>query len=362
MARVYKVEKNNSTFTRNFLYNTCSENALESIDQYTDSALRGYYNGTHNISRIASFLIRSYDKKKFYKYVDMKEKSDEAMKILFEEFSHLKIDEYNYKKCLSDEYQRILNEAAGIHTEKKTNNQHEHADEIQKFKQSLLIQSKCKCPKCGKRLFTTKNANFKIIAKVIKIDPKKNNKSANLIALCPQCAAEYEMDPSEEEINQLKQWKRELIDDDQIDKTISNMDIEKGIRDLLIKIGNSDIAEENGKPPLNFDPVQVKQKIDSKENFLCNRIIRDLTSYYSYVHSSLKDLSDRKTLNFELLCLNVKSMYIKLRDQNLEQRKIYNAMVDWLVQKAGMDVDRLAAEIVISYFVQDCEVFDEITK
>ncbi|MEI3527074.1 MAG: ABC-three component system protein [Bacilli bacterium] len=44
-------------------------------------------------------------------------------------------------------------------------------------------------------------------------------------------------------------------------------------------------------------------------------------------------------------------------DQNI----IFNKMVEWLKFKT-QEITNDACEIVISYFIQNCEVFDEITK
>ena len=50
-----------------------------------------------------------------------------------------------------------------------------------------------------------------------------------------------------------------------------------------------------------------------------------------------------------------------MRDKTTNKEYIFNAMVDWIMKNTGSQ-SKAACEIVISFFIQNCEVFDEITE
>lgn len=50
-------------------------------------------------------------------------------------------------------------------------------------------------------------------------------------------------------------------------------------------------------------------------------------------------------------------------DKSKSQETIYYDIVEWLMHKLSLSNDyRTACEIVVAFFVQNCEVFDEISK
>ena len=52
--------------------------------------------------------------------------------------------------------------------------------------------------------------------------------------------------------------------------------------------------------------------------------------------------------------------YVNLSEMGLSQNEIFEKMVDWL-QDATHE-DRGSCGVIISYFIQKCEVFDAITE
>ncbi|MFQ2044281.1 ABC-three component system protein [Aeromonas veronii] len=52
----------------------------------------------------------------------------------------------------------------------------------------------------------------------------------------------------------------------------------------------------------------------------------------------------------------VKTYYIKLKKQGLNQTQIFSALTDWL-KNSTSHKNSEAAEILVSYFVQNCEVY-----
>lgn len=53
-------------------------------------------------------------------------------------------------------------------------------------------------------------------------------------------------------------------------------------------------------------------------------------------------------------------MYLNFADKDWSQGKIFEKMVDWL--QNATNEDRNSCEVIISYFIRKCEVFDVITE
>lgn len=109
---------------------------------------------------------------------------------------------------------------------------------------------------------------------------------------------------------------------------------------------------------LKLKPIEVKNKID-KTSRLYSAVNPLITDYYLYLRSLFKE-RDGNNLNFEALCKTVRSSYLRLSGENLSQERIFDLLVEDLSRKTQEAL--LSCEIVISFFIQNCEVFDEISK
>ena len=58
----------------------------------------------------------------------------------------------------------------------------------------------------------------------------------------------------------------------------------------------------------------------------------------------------------EIISSQMKTHYLLLKQQGNNQKDIFDAMVNWL-QKQTKNDNREACEIIISYFIQNCEIF-----
>ena len=73
-------------------------------------------------------------------------------------------------------------------------------------------------------------------------------------------------------------------------------------------------------------------------------------------HFALLDKVEEGT--FDDIATSVKHIYNKFSRTYSTQEEIFNALVDWLNEKTFNDSNyRTACEIVMAFFIQDCEVF-----
>ena len=122
--------------------------------------------------------------------------------------------------------------------------------------------------------------------------------------------------------------------------------------DNLSKIKN---AEE--LPKLSYEPLNVKNKI--KDDFLLfTTVNNDVIQFYEFVDSLMKEKQNDPHFIFEAVSKKIKNRFMKNDDKPLSE--CFNYLTNWLKDETSGSKE--ACRIVISYFVQSCEVFYAATK
>ena len=105
----------------------------------------------------------------------------------------------------------------------------------------------------------------------------------------------------------------------------------------------------------------MSQKIDRKQNWiLYNTVINYVNSYYSTINQIMMQEDKCGNIDFEELQHQMHSLYKRLNKQNISKEEIFNEIAKKLSKVSLMD--QIYCEIVVAYFIQLCEVYDEIPK
>ncbi|WP_157075966.1 ABC-three component system protein [Neobacillus fumarioli] len=224
----------------------------------------------------------------------------------------------------------------------------------------LIMETNGICPNdnCYQPLYVTSNGKTAASYEIAQIDPKlKPDSYENLIALCPKCKNKYLISPSQDDIKRMADIKRHLMLEANAIEALANSKIEAGVNRVLRKISNTPVTE---LIPLNYNPVEVKKKIKRDNVPLFIKIQSSINIYYLYVENLFQQLSKEGQLRFDPFSMQVKLNYWNLRDQGLSQSDIYYKLVDWLAKNTNESKE--PCEVIVSYFVQKCEVFDVIAE
>ena len=65
-------------------------------------------------------------------------------------------------------------------------------------------------------------------------------------------------------------------------------------------------------------------------------------------------------VRFNVFSMQIKLCYLKECTHGRSQQEVYNAIVEWL--KNMTNGSRDACDVIVSFFVQNCEVFNEIAE
>lgn len=181
----------------------------------------------------------------------------------------------------------------------------------------------------------------------------------NKIALCKDCHDEQDYHTTKEDYLKLLNKKKNLMNILDIGEVLDKMIIQEDIKKIINKLNNLDSSINS---ELKYDPVVIDKKIKKEFLLLKRKVKSNVTEFYPFIFDEFKKNEILKNNNsYEMICLQVKTAYLSIKKMTDDQDIIFNEMVEWLKFKT-QEITNNACEIVISYFIQNCEVFDEITK
>lgn len=234
------------------------------------------------------------------------------------------------------------------------------------------VNGKCPMPGCGKSLvnmidgtiynqyeiahiFPNKPNEFqKIHLKNVQVDGDNSESLENKIALCRDCHKIYDTNTTEVSYTQMLELKRELSNRLKTKKEISHEIIEEDIAKAIEQLVDLDVKELDKVGQLEYNALNVADKV--KEDFVLRCEIEDcVIRYFNYVRQLFKNLDPYGT-KFELLCISVKKLYLKLKQEQLSQNDIFEELTEWFISKTR--ASRSVCQIMTSFFVQNCDVYE----
>lgn len=230
-----------------------------------------------------------------------------------------------------------------------------------------------RCPICGEVLVYKKdgkiNKSFEI-AHIYPANPRPEeevllkdeerlshdvNSLRNVIAVCRICHKKFDTPRTVEEYRSWVRLKKKLIDDTELKNTYVLFNIESEIKIVLESLNSYNIEE--ALVPLSYESLRIDQKTNETFPFVLKRSIkRDVVDYFDYIHRLFVEMDQVTPYKFDTLASQIKGFYCKCMQISSNQEYVYSTLVDWLNKKTN-SYSKRACEIVIAYFIQDCEVF-----
>lgn len=360
MKPILGKERANSKLVRNLVSMiTKTDGHFDPAKDQSDDTLKSYASGKRSLSpEYARGIIAEVD---FQNFIDSVYSNDE---IIVEKLS----DSFKaYDSAVTPEtvgtiagniFLEILYKIAGDDVEAQKSISPSKYYLRHRYGNQLLVENKGCCPYkgCGKPLILSSNRATQAYFDVVMIDDNDGEQSDNLISLCPECAQKYLLSHTEEDQNELCDIKDSMKELLMAQKSLSDIKIEEAISEVLEVLC---ITDPNEIAQLNYEPQSVRDKIYKKNYLLVRNNVSNVTQYYPFIEAQFKSLSREKKLNYDKLSMQIRMAYLTVTENTSVQNEIYNSLVEWLM---GITKNpREACEIVISFFVQKCEVFDVAT-
>lgn len=232
------------------------------------------------------------------------------------------------------------------------------------------------CPLCGKILRHSKQRKTNKLYQIAHIFPNSPTEEQyarlsnlprlgsdseafeNKIALCKDCHAQQDYHTTTEDYLNLLEKKQHFLKLTELSEATLTMGLELQIADVVKRICTID---EDKMAVLNYMPVRLAQKFSSTELLLKNKVAMYVTCYYPYIRECFKELEGINGFCLDALSLQIKSCFVKMEGISNNKSDIFDQLVSWVMAKT-CTASKAACEAVVSFFVQNCEVFHEITQ
>ncbi|MFJ7508872.1 ABC-three component system protein [Peribacillus simplex] len=177
----------------------------------------------------------------------------------------------------------------------------------------------------------------------------------NFIALCRRCHKQFDHPRTVEEYRKLYNLKKMLIARAEARDKYHDYQIELEIKQIIFKL--LDDSNDADFSPLGMNALKLDEKADDTLTGITKRKIRnDITDYYIYIREQFNLLDKQVPDSFELIASQVRTFYLKLRKTEKSQQTIYEQLTEWLSKKTENSTKEVCG-IIISFFIQNCEVF-----
>lgn len=325
---------------------------------------------------VAERIYALRDTDKFQQYFENNASIEQCRSVLKQLRNfHFSADEDDCFKISSHIFEKIIE----FRTKKK-NDVNPEDIELTSFVQDtdifFLREVGNRCPLCHKLLIKKKNGKnvpqYRITSifpywldqdilgsfEIIKKAPKELDADDNKISLCLNCANSYEKAPEIDEYSKLLKIKKEAINSFDLENQLIGINLEHEVAQVVEKIANLH-QQSTDDIDLVMNPVSVKEKLP--QNYLLQReITNQVQYYYNIINREFINLSRTDGIEFDEVCEEVRFAFIKVKKFKETKEEQFEAMVDWMQQTLGFyDDRRLACKCVTSFFVQNCEVFEQ---
>ena len=240
---------------------------------------------------------------------------------------------------------------------------------------ALTTQVDGQCPLCKTALFYTKKSrSFKAyeLAHIYPLNPTPEEVEAlkgvrllhvdvnhpdNQIPLCTGCHTRFDKPRTRDEYEELAAKKRDLIEKAAQRSLRIQYPIDDEIRRIIDALHRIDIPVSDGIA-LRYDAKSLNDKFDITLPLVTRQKIKHaVADYYQYIKTEFREMERNAPTSSQLIFTQVKAYYLKQATLDLTQADMFRNVVDWIRDKTGAQTEE-AAEIVASFFIQNCEVFE----
>lgn len=234
------------------------------------------------------------------------------------------------------------------------------------------------CPLCGKNLLVKKGKRVNKQYQIAHIYPNSPRKSQerelsglerlgencesfdNKVVLCKNCHGYYDDHTTKEEYLKILELKKNLLEKSNVRDHISSDELEEELIEIIeeiIMVGDEDLR----KVELRYKGMKISKKLDDSNSLLRRKIERNVSLYYGFIKEAFQNMEDEGKKKFNLIAAEFKTAFIKSSYESKDKQVIFDVLVEWVNSQVSSKSHE-ACEIIVSFFVQNCEVFDEITE
>jgi len=182
------------------------------------------------------------------------------------------------------------------------------------------------------------------------------NDKKNLMALCLDCHTKLDKPRTVAEYQELVRIKKNLLSKEKNKLTSFDHKIEAEVQEIIDRLSSEDFQPQPDNS--NYSPVTIDSKTDGTISAITKTKIKNhVRDYFFHVQAMLAHLEAENPETAILIGLQIRQYYHTLKKEKLSQQEIFSHIVDWVHNKTKL-AHKDACEVFVSFFVQNCEVFE----
>jgi hypothetical protein len=187
--------------------------------------------------------------------------------------------------------------------------------------------------------------------------PLEINALENVIALCPSCHRKYDKDFQVAEMVKLRAIKDGFLAEAKARATVAEHTIQEQIYEILDRITEL-TSDELDIPPPRFDASTIDKKLRTGISPLQKHEIKtNAVTFYVRIRDHIRALEQNDQLAIRILQSQVNIYYLAMQREHPDNKDaVFNFVAQWISTRTQRPL--LAAKVLTSFFVQNCEVFD----
>ena len=185
--------------------------------------------------------------------------------------------------------------------------------------------------------------------------PPDLNALENLILLCPSCHAKYDKDFKIEEYLELLAIKKNYLSEAEARQTASQHVLHEEIKEILDIISKDQGGFEDLKIT-KLDVASLDKKLIGVSPLQRRDIRNNAVDFYVSIRNQIRLIEQRDQAVIRILQNQINTYYLLMSQQNPDSKDfVFNSIAKWISLRTGRDI--MAARVLVSFFVQNCEVF-----
>lgn len=330
--------------------NCLEDDVAQEICEYSRTQKYYLISGKRGAEMFASRVINHYQQDMFAEWVlevVLYENSTKLRKE-FKAFG-VRVSKEDYDVSIASAFREILLESA-------SNNRSNVPHGNYKLRASLLSENPsglCPCQDCGNHMkLCVGDEESHLLLQTLYLDENGSKNIDNAIGICNECFQAKDFD-----VQMLKDKKagfaRRSLANDQTEDVLFPERLRLAIQ-RLSSFGTDGLCE------LSYRSLKVAQKIPDDSIFLRNKIEGNVTKYFETLREALSDSDGESGYSYEELAKSIRSMFLKSSATGMSLSETFDFLSRKIADQINEDI--IVGEIITSFFVQTCEVFNEISK
>lgn len=330
--------------------NCFDECVADQISKYNRQEKFNLLSGNRNPGAFCSKFLSKYNGEAFMEFLQQ-EISQDTVPLIIQDFKKrgVDIDGYDFDTSLNDIFLMIIKENAASYRSSKTSGGYKLRAELMEENQNGI----CPVEGCGNPLMLAADREHDhLLLNAYFFDENGPKDCSNSIGICGVCF-------SSGKINNMKlREKKRIFTENK--KAYRALTSDENDSQLLSAINKMKTLDMDHSANLSYKSLAISRKISCDNAPLRRKVEMYVSAYFPQILEEFSKGDGENGYSFERLAKVMRTMFEKTNEETSDQGIVFETLVTRICELT--DCGREISEILVSFFIQTCEVFYEISE